>query len=306
VIADDPVRVLVSGVSASLRDDAAVLRLETGELAEAAGYDCVVAGPAELRHVRETAPETALVAVVSDPDEAREAVRAGAHACVPADNVTPGRLRLAVAEALERRGGRAPAGPAGPDVMTLQQAAATLGVTQSRLRRWSDEGRIAAVRTAGGHRRFPLDAVRRLARELGPAPAVRPLEPPSEPLPTLAARLAADGAELVRAAAASLYRTGQPGWFAAPAAAPPAAEWVAELQAACASGRYARAGRATDALMRRAQRQGASLLERHAFLERFSMISQRALVLSGAPRGEQGLARRLFAAFEQRLLDQLD
>jgi hypothetical protein len=58
--------------------------------------------------------------------------------------------------------------------------------------------------------------------------------------------------------------------------------------------------------MRRAQRQGASLLERHAFLERFSMICQRALVLAGAPRAEQGLARRLFAAFEQRLLDQLD
>ena len=42
-----------------------------------------------------------------------------------------------------------------PELVTLQEAAGTLGVTQSRLRRWSDEGRIEAVRTAGGHRRFP-------------------------------------------------------------------------------------------------------------------------------------------------------
>jgi excisionase family DNA binding protein len=192
------------------------------------------------------------------------------------------------------------------ELLTLQQAAATLGVSQSRLRRWSDEGRIGAVRTAGGHRRFRLDAVRRLALEIGTGPAVRPLEPAPEPLPTLAARLSADGPELLRAAAAALYRTGHPGWFATPAAGPPAAEWVDELAAACAAGRYGRTRRATETLMRRAQLHGAGLLERHVFLERFSMACQRALTLSGAPREEQALARRLFGALGQALLSGLD
>jgi excisionase family DNA binding protein len=199
----------------------------------------------------------------------------------------------------------------GPDarrseLLTLQQAASTLGVGQSRLRRWSDEGRIGAVRTAGGHRRFRLDAVRRLALELGAAPAVRPLEPRPEPLPTLAARLAADGPELLRATTAALYRSGQPGWFAAPAAAPPAAEWLSELAAACAAGRYARVRRATETIMRRAQLHGAGLLERHLFLERFAMVCQRALTLAGAPREEQAVTRRLFGALEQDLLAGLD
>ncbi len=123
-----------------------------------------------------------------------------------------------------------------PELVTLQEAAGTLGVSQSRLRRWSDEGRIEAVRTAGGHRRFPLDAVRRLAAELGARPGVRPAEPPAEPL------------------------------------------------------------------LRRAYLQGASLLERHSFLERFSAACQRALTLAGAPRGEVVGTRRLFAALQQSQL----
>ena len=58
--------------------------------------------------------------------------------------------------------------------ITLQAAAATLAITPSRLRRWADEGRIPSVRTAGGHRRFSLAAVRRLAAESGVRPTVRP------------------------------------------------------------------------------------------------------------------------------------
>jgi hypothetical protein len=58
--------------------------------------------------------------------------------------------------------------------------------------------------------------------------------------------------------------------------------------------------------MRRAQLHGAGLLERHVFLERFSMACQRALTLSGAPREEQALARRLFGALGQALLAGLD
>jgi len=40
------------------------------------------------------------------------------------------------------------------DWLTLGQAARFLGVAQSTIRKWSDEGRIAAFYTPGGHRRF--------------------------------------------------------------------------------------------------------------------------------------------------------
>jgi hypothetical protein len=54
--------------------------------------------------------------------------------------------------------------------------------------------------------------------------------------------------------------------------------------------------------MRRAYLQGASLLERHGYLERFALACQRALTLAGASREEQAGARRLFAALQQALL----
>jgi excisionase family DNA binding protein len=207
-----------------------------------------------------------------------------------------------VGEIMERHPDEPAGQPREPELLTLQQAASTLGVSQSRLRRWSDEGRIAAVRTPGGHRRFHLAAVRRLAIELGARPGVQPLEPPARPLPELAARLAADGAELALAAAAALYRGGHPGWFAAPAARAAVSDWIEAVQRSSATGRYAAALSATEALMRRAYLQGASLLERHGFLERFALACQRALTLAGASREEQASARRLFAALQQSLL----
>ncbi|HEX4519617.1 MAG TPA: response regulator [Gaiellaceae bacterium] len=41
-----------------------------------------------------------------------------------------------------------------PDWLTLGQAAKYLGVAQSTIRKWSDEGRVPAFYTPGGHRRF--------------------------------------------------------------------------------------------------------------------------------------------------------
>ena len=98
--------------------------------------------------------------------------------------------------------------------MTLQAAAATLSISPSRLRRWADEGRIPAIRTAGGHRRFPLGAVRRLAAERGVRPQVRAVEPPTGPLPVLGQHLRQHGHQMAAAAAAAVYREGPPGWFA--------------------------------------------------------------------------------------------
>src|SRR5438309_8468540 len=41
-----------------------------------------------------------------------------------------------------------------PDWITLGQAAKYLGVAQSTIRKWSDQGRVPAFYTPGGHRRY--------------------------------------------------------------------------------------------------------------------------------------------------------
>ena len=113
--------------------------------------------------------------------------------------------------------------------MTLQAAAATLSISPSRLRRWADEGRITAIRTAGGHRRFPLEAVRRLAAERGVRPHVRPVEPPTTAAAGARPAVRAHGRQMAAAAAAAVYRDGPPGWFATDGAAGELDEWLDEL-----------------------------------------------------------------------------
>ena len=49
-------------------------------------------------------------------------------------------------------GRRAPASD--PEWLTLGQAARFLGVAQSTIRKWSDQGRVPAFYTPGGHRRY--------------------------------------------------------------------------------------------------------------------------------------------------------
>jgi excisionase family DNA binding protein len=46
------------------------------------------------------------------------------------------------------------AATAEPDWLTLGQAAKYLGVAQSTIRKWSDNGRVRAFYTPGGHRRY--------------------------------------------------------------------------------------------------------------------------------------------------------
>src|ERR687891_2073669 len=41
-----------------------------------------------------------------------------------------------------------------PEWLTLGQAAKYLGVAQSTIRKWSDQGRLPAFYTPGGHRRY--------------------------------------------------------------------------------------------------------------------------------------------------------
>jgi excisionase family DNA binding protein len=50
--------------------------------------------------------------------------------------------------------------PSPPRWLTIRDACALLGVDQSTLRRWTDEGRVPAFLTPGGHRRYMEDDLR--------------------------------------------------------------------------------------------------------------------------------------------------
>jgi excisionase family DNA binding protein len=52
--------------------------------------------------------------------------------------------------------------------LTLGQAATLLGVAQSTIRKWSDQGRVPAFYTPGGHRRFRLGDLEAFVEESGP------------------------------------------------------------------------------------------------------------------------------------------
>ena len=51
------------------------------------------------------------------------------------------------------------------DHLSPKQVARAIGVSESSLKRWVDQGLIQAVRTAGGHRKLPLEDVLRFLRE---------------------------------------------------------------------------------------------------------------------------------------------
>lgn len=53
------------------------------------------------------------------------------------------------------------------EALTPREAAEALGVSESSVKRWCDSARIRTVRTPGGHRRIPVEAVLALAREGG-------------------------------------------------------------------------------------------------------------------------------------------
>lgn len=54
--------------------------------------------------------------------------------------------------------------------LTTRQLAESLGVSESSVKRWIDDGTIAAERTAGGHRRIPMAAAVRFMRRYGMSP----------------------------------------------------------------------------------------------------------------------------------------
>ena len=82
--------------------------------------------------------------------------------------------------------------------------------------------------------------------------------------------------------------------------------WTAALAAATRGTDYDAALDATRRLVTQADLAGASLLERHTFLERYGEVVVRALQERGAVRAELVGARRLFARLRQVTLDAAD
>jgi excisionase family DNA binding protein len=61
-----------------------------------------------------------------------------------------------------------PAAPGDPEWLTLGQAARYLGVAQSTIRKWSDDGRVRAFYTPGGHRRYRRGDLEAFLESSGP------------------------------------------------------------------------------------------------------------------------------------------
>ncbi|NLE61482.1 MAG: helix-turn-helix domain-containing protein [Planctomycetes bacterium] len=53
------------------------------------------------------------------------------------------------------------------ELMSPKQVALALGVSEASLKRWCDKGLIPAIRTAGGHRRLPINGVMHFIRQTG-------------------------------------------------------------------------------------------------------------------------------------------
>lgn len=53
------------------------------------------------------------------------------------------------------------------ELMTPKQVALALGVSEASLKRWCDKGLLPAIRTAGGHRRLPVNGVMEFIRQTG-------------------------------------------------------------------------------------------------------------------------------------------
>jgi diguanylate cyclase (GGDEF)-like protein/PAS domain S-box-containing protein/excisionase family DNA binding protein len=145
--------------------------------------------------------------------------------------------------------------------MTLGDAATALGVSQTTVRRLAGSGRLPAVRTAGGHRRFRhIDVSREASRTLR-QPVLRSARLPERPMPTIAAVIRDRAAWLRDLALRAIYVGDEYGWFGTPIGRAGLDRWLERLADAIATGDYARAHHVTRDVLLTARRAAVPVLD---------------------------------------------
>jgi excisionase family DNA binding protein/diguanylate cyclase (GGDEF)-like protein len=188
--------------------------------------------------------------------------------------------------------------------VTLGEAARLLGISASTLRRWTEDGRVSAARTSGGHRRFYVSELARLHSTNAAQLRVPAL--PDRALPEIADILRSDGIELARSVARSMYED-RLGWFGHEQALAPTRAWLGELASAFGDGAYEALADSLRRFMLRAEVGGAALAERYVFLDRFGPALERHLNRRDRPHSEQAAARRTIGALAlEQLADDPD
>jgi excisionase family DNA binding protein len=136
------------------------------------------------------------------------------------------------------------------DLLTIGEAAEALGVSVKTLRRWNAGGQIVAVRTEGGHRRFPRAEIQRQLLRREGASADQHRLPPGRQA-ALARLLRSSGQRALAQTTRALDRDHSTTWLSDPVGQEAVLAWLAELEAACLAGRGASAVAATVALLRK-------------------------------------------------------
>jgi excisionase family DNA binding protein len=197
-----------------------------------------------------------------------------------------------------------PAARRGQSSLSIGDAARVLGVSTRTIRRWEVDGRIVAVRTEGGHRRFPIEVITELhrSRELDDpgreGSDLRQAKLPAASLPALE-RLLANRAELiVNRTTRHMYAEHRPGWFRSAAASQAVRAFLETMASSAKSGDWPGVLSATAVLFARAaSSQSATYQEAFLFLRtlRTALIVELRAQDPAAPLE----IARLFEALEQ-------
>ncbi len=187
--------------------------------------------------------------------------------------------------------------------MTLGEAASALGVSANTVRRWADGGRLRAVRTSGGHRRFRRTDVEREASRRTGGPVLRAPRLPGRALPATAVAVREQRAWIHHVALRALYVGDDHGWFGTPVGASVLDRWLRCLADAMEEGDHHRVLEATRELLRSARGATVPLLERVGFVEAAAQAVRAALAKRPDAGDELSDFSRLAAALRRLAVD---